>query len=149
MDPNTLLVPAAAHLKKLLDGVAKHVDSDFAGLGIIVWDCVVPLPTYSMRDQEPASMRDADALSVLSAVSREPSEYHDGFHVLDQSLNVIQLSTYFSPAIVPDLVLPAHARSYGGRYLAAAFGSCSPGVVCTGVLSRRYGPYVFQSGREV
>jgi len=38
---------------------------------------------------------------------------------------------------------------FGGRYLAAAFGSCLEGVLCTGVVSRQYGPIVFEHGREV
>lgn len=140
---------ASANLKSLLLQIASHVDADFSGLGIIVWDGVAAMPIHPMRDGLPDSMRHSSTLEVLTAISRESSDFHDGFHVLNQSLQLTQASVYFSPAIVPDLVVPAHARTFGGRYLAAVFGSCLQGVLCTGVLSRSYGPYVFRHGREV
>jgi hypothetical protein len=139
----------AAKLKMLLTDVANHVDASFSGLGLIVWDGTTPLPIHSMRPAVRESLRRTSACELLTSVAQDGGAYHDGFHVLNRSMEVSQLSVYFSPAIIPDLVLPAHAEIYGGRYLAAAFGSCSPGVLCTGVLSRRYGPYVFERGKEI
>ncbi|MDM0079226.1 hypothetical protein QTI17_01345 [Variovorax sp. J31P179] len=139
----------AANLKSLLLKIAGRVDAEFSGLGIIVWDGAAAMPIHPMRDRLPAGMCRGGAQEWLIANSRESSAFHDGFHVFNQSLQLVQPAVYFSPAIVPGLVIPAHARSFGGRYLAAVFGSCLQGVLCTGVLSRTYGPYVFRDGREV
>lgn len=139
----------STNLRSLLMQIANHIDPDFSGLGIIVWDGVTVLPIHPMREGMPDCMRQSRTPEILNSISRESSSFHDGFHVLNQSLRLTQASVYFSPAIVPDLVVPAHARKFGGRYLAAVFGSCLPGVLCTGVLSRSYGPYVFRHGKEI
>ncbi len=139
----------AGNLKVLLLEVAEHAKSDFSGLGIIVWDGVISLPVYPMRDHAPDCTRFSTTREALSAISRESSAFHDGFHVVGEALQLQQAAVYFSPNLVHDLVIPAHARTYGGRYLAAAFGSCLQGVRCTGVLSSRYGPHVLVNGREL
>lgn len=138
----------AGNLKILLQEVAAHAKSDFSGLGIIVWDGVTPLPVYPMRDIVPDRSRFSSTREALNALSQESNVFHDGFHVMSEALQLVQVAVYFSPNLVPDIALPAHARIYGGRYLAAAFGSCLQGVRCTGVLSSRYGPHVLVKGRE-
>lgn len=138
----------AVMLKSLLLDLATCVGSDFSGIGVIVWDGMTPLPTRPLRDHLPDWPRVNSTRDALRDLSRESSDFHDGFHVLGPSLQLVQPSVYFSPAIVDGLTLPAHARFFGGRYLAAAFGSHVPGVLCTGVLSANYGPYVLLKGRE-
>lgn len=138
----------AVMLKGLLLELANCVGPDFSGIGIIVWDGVTALPIRPLRDHLPDWSRFSSTRDALSDLSRESSDFHDGFHVLSPSLQLVQPSVYFSPAIVYDLTLPAHRHFFGGRYLAAAFGSCVPGVLCTGVLSANYGPHVLLKGRE-
>ena len=139
----------ATQLKVLLQELASRVEADFSGAGVIVWDGTTPLPILPMRDQLADWSAYSSTSELLKELSREQSDFHDGFHVFGQSLELVQVSVYFSPPIVPELDLPLHARFFGGRYLAAAFGSCIPGVLCTGVLSARYGPYVLVNGREI
>jgi DNA integrity scanning protein DisA with diadenylate cyclase activity len=102
-----------------------------------------------MRSEPPKDIHRNTTIEVLMNISHEASPFHDGFHVVDANLALVQVSVYFSPAISPQVVTPANGQMYGGRYLAAAFGSCLEGVLCTGVVSRQYGPIVFEHGREV
>lgn len=139
----------STNLKSLLSRIRDHMDADFSGLGVVVWDGTAELPIYPMRGGLPESMRLHSTIDVLKAISRVCSPYHDGFHILDASLQLTQASVYFSPAIVPDLIVPDQLHVFGGRFLAATFGSCLQGVLCTGVLSEHYGPYVFAQGRAI
>lgn len=139
----------AAELKILLNQVASNAGSDFSGIGVIVWDGETPLPVLPMQAQFLDQFRHCSTRELLSAISREDCSFHDGFHVLNRSLQLVQASVYFSPQIVAGIDLLGRARSYGGRYYAAAFGSCLNGVICTGVLSQRYGPFVLRNGQEL
>jgi hypothetical protein len=63
-------------------------------------------------------------------------------------LRLVRLAQYFSPPIVPSAAIDRSKR-FGGRYLAALFGSALPGVLATGVASRDFGIAVFRDGREI
>lgn len=136
-------------LRALLHEVYHHADATFSGLGVIVWDGVSTLPILPMRGEPPEGMHENSTIDVLLNISHESSPFHDGFHVVDASLALLQVSVYFSPTINPVVETPKNGQMFGGRYLAAAFGSCLEGVLCTGVVSRKYGPIVFKQGREV
>ena len=68
--------------------------------------------------------------------------------MLGPNLRLIHLAQYFSPPIVPSASIDRSKR-FGGRYLAALFGSALPGVLATGVASRDFGIAVFRDGREM
>lgn len=138
-----------ASLKALLHRVYCQADATFSGLGVIVWDGVSTLPILPMRSEPPGGIHHESTIDVLMNISHESSPFHDGFHVVDATLALIQVSVYFSPSITPKVETPANGQMFGGRYLAAAFGSCLEGVLCTGVVSRQYGPIVFEQGRAV
>ncbi len=136
-------------LKALLHRVYSQADATFSGLGIIVWDGVSTIPICPMRGEQPKGIHHNTTIEVVMNISHEGSPFHDGFHVVDVNLALVQVSVYFSPSISAQVETPAKRKMYGGRYLAAAFGSCLEGVLCTGVVSRQYGPIVFEQGREV
>lgn len=138
-----------ASLKALLHRVYGQADATFSGLGVIVWDGVSTIPIRPMRSEPPAGIHRSTTIDVLMNISHEASPFHDGFHVVDATLALVQVSVYFSPSISSQVETPANGQMFGGRYLAAAFGSCLEGVLCTGVVSRQYGPIVFEHGREV
>ena len=138
-----------ASLKALLHRVYGQADATFSGLGVIVWDGVSTIPIRPMRSEPPAGIHRSTTFDVLMNISHEASPFHDGFHVVDATLALVQVSVYFSPSISSQVETPANGQMFGGRYLAAAFGSCLEGVLCTGVVSRQYGPIVFEHGREV
>ena len=74
------------------------------------------------------------------------SPYHDGFHLLDHHGSLTHIAQYFAPPIVSRLPITEHPGSVGGRFWAARFGSCLPGVIATGVLTQNYGPLIFLDG---
>lgn len=75
------------------------------------------------------------------------SEYHDGFHILDSSLHLKLVAQYFSPPVVRDVALD-RSKLFGGRYVAALFGSVLAGVLLTGIASREFGIAIFERGTE-
>ncbi len=104
------------------------------------------LPIVALR---PTSnpIDDAATATVLARISQHRHEHHDGFHVLTPDLKIKKIAQYFSPPIVPLLNIDRQKR-FGGRYLAALFGSMLPSVVATGIVSRDFGLAVFQQGDE-
>lgn len=140
---------ATASLKALLHRVHGQAGATFSGLGVIVWDGVSTIPIRPMRSELPGGIHRNTTFEVLMNISHEASPFHDGFHVVDGTLALVQVSVYFSPSISPQVETPANGQMFGGRYLAAAFGSCVEGVLCTGVVSRKYGPIIFEHGREI
>lgn len=132
-----------AHLLKAVDVRAGH---DFSGIGLIVTGSphalpIIPLRPTSILDQ-PEPVADA-----LARISKLHNEHHDGFHVLTPDLRVALVAQYFSPPIVLEARIDRRKR-FGGRYLAALFGSALPGVLATGISSRDFGISIFQDGEE-
>jgi hypothetical protein len=119
---------------------------DFSGVGVIVWDGSSPLPVFSLCATRP-TVDNASLASTLAAFGHRGSPLHDGFHVLTPDFEVHSAAMYFSPPVVPEAALD-RTRGYGGRYVAALFGSLLPGVLATGVLSTNYGAIVFVHGQE-
>lgn len=138
-----------ASLRALLHQVYYQADATFTGLGVIVWDGVSTIPIRPMRSEPPGGILHDSTINVLMNISHESSPFHDGFHVVDVTLALLQVSVYFSPMINSKVETPTTGQMFGGRYLAAAFGSCLEGVLCTGVVSRQYGPIVFKQGKPV
>ena len=136
-----------ARLEALLVEVRTRAGADFTGVGVIVASDPVGLPIAALRPARP--VRDGSpAVDLLTAVSRTESPYHDGFHVLSPALDVLLLSQFFAPAIVPGILLEGSANA-GARHAAALFGSAVPGVVATGLATSMYGVAVFRAGARV
>lgn len=135
-----------ALLELLLDVVAR-AGLDFSGTGLIVSERPQDLPILALRPvSDPGEA--TDVADRLATISNPAHEHHDGFHVLGPDLRLIHLAQYFSPPIVPTAPIDRSKR-FGGRYLAALFGSALPGVLATGIASRDFGIAVFSDGREM
>lgn len=138
----------AENLFSLLRSVRNESGDLFSGIGVLVSDAPHMLPTFPLRP-ESVTPNIGSKIGILSSISRDSSDLHDGFHILSSTLEIISLSLYFSPPILPSVVMvDSHAR-FGGRYLAGLFGSALPGVIAAGVASSHYGVVVFKDGKEV
>lgn len=134
-------------LVDLLKNVTARSGRDFSGLGVIVLDDGIDLPVFPMRlDLKINNM--TDSVSCLAEISNPNNNLHDGFHILNADLQIVSLAQYFSPPI-PLGILPNRNRAFGGRYLAALFGSLLPGVLFTGISTPKLGVVVFKDGSEV
>ena len=138
-----------ANLRELQLKVHRQADTSFSGIGVIVWDGVTTIPVTPMRIERPTWIGRMATSDIFIKVSKNANPFHDGFHIVDTDFNLVQMAAYFSPPISEKVPAPAIEKSFGGRYFAAAFGSCLEGVICTGVASRNYGPIIFKNGREV
>ncbi|MGX7705591.1 hypothetical protein [Methylobacterium sp. Gmos1] len=133
-------------LAGLLAETSRTAGPAFTGVGVIVTAKPEVLPIFPLR---PVSRirNTEDVVSLLACISTEQSEYHDGFHVLSPDLRVALVAQYFSPPILPHAKVDRGKR-FGGRYLAALFGSALPEVILTGIASRGFGVAIFESGAE-
>jgi len=133
-------------LGSLLEEVDARAGSDFSGIGLIVTASPGSLPVIALRPT--CKMIDDEATATaLARISRSSHEHHDGFHLLRPDLKIEKIAQYFSPPIVP-LARIDRGKRFGGRYLAALFGSMLPGVLATGICSRDFGVAVFEGGEE-
>ena len=137
---------AIERLAALLREVNIRAGKIFTGVGVIVAEHPDKLPIFPLRSTSIINNMGTTA-AVLAKISEPMGEYHDGFHVLTPNLKIVLLAQYFSPPI--DYAANVdHSQRFGGRYLAALFGSVIPGVVSTGISTRDFGVAVFQRGKE-
>ena len=134
-------------LEALLHAVRTRAGDQFSGIGVIVSNEPSALPLFPIGPTVELDAN-ADAADLLGAIATERSPYHDGFHVLGPNLQVLALSQYFSPPIVAGLTVD-RAAPFGGRYLAALFGSTIAGILATGIATPRSGVIVFADGKVV
>lgn len=131
---------------KLLEEVDGRAGVDFSGVGIIVTPSSKSLPIIDLRPTN-KPLDSLETATALALISHPWHEHHDGFHVLTPRLAVEKVAQYFSPPIVPEVHIDRE-KLFGGRYLAALFGSMLPDVHATGISSRDFGIAVFQRGEE-
>jgi len=134
-------------LKDILLNVKYGAKKDFSGLGVIIYSDVASLPIFPLRDTKPTISSD-NIVNSLIELSSLTSEYHDGFHLLSENLELTHVSQYFSPPIISNVEVNRN-KLFGGRYLAALFGSCLSGVIYTGITSNGFGTAIFQGGKEI
>jgi hypothetical protein len=134
-------------LRKLLDDVRRRAGQSFSGIGVLVCGDIIGLPIVPLRPLTPAP-HSYSTRETLVTISDEAHDQHDGFHILTPDFELVKLSQYFSPPIVPR-VDTYPQRHFGGRYMAALFGSALPQVLASGIASANYGVAVFEHGREV
>ncbi|MBA1188679.1 hypothetical protein G7Z99_06410 [Pseudomonas entomophila] len=135
--------------EKLIDilrEVVKLSGKDFSGVGVIVWNEEFDLPIFPLRVN--VTVPNNEKLAVnLAQISSLNSDLHDGFHILTTTLKLVRVAQYFSPPIVHNIRLNRERR-FGGRYLAALFGSKIPGVVLSAVATPTLGIAIFKNGQE-
>jgi hypothetical protein len=134
-------------LRDMLANVQKNVGSDFSGIGIVVCDEIDDLPIHPLRTVS-TILDTGDLVSQLSFISSTHSTFHDGFHIVSTDWKLLRIAQYFSPPIVVTAEID-WGRQFGGRYLAALFGSALPFVKATGIASNGFGLAIFQDGREI
>jgi hypothetical protein len=133
-------------LRDVLWLVQEAAGDAFSGVGVLVCDDPDQLPILPLRPV--GSLLGADDLvASLAAISVFHSEFHDGFHIVSSDWRLIRVSQYFSPPIIANAPID-RSKLFGGRYLAALFGSAIPGVQLTGIASRGFGIALFERGAE-
>lgn len=120
---------------------------DFTGVGVIVCNPTAELPTIPLRIGITVP-QDEDVAHSLGEISRATNDLHDGFHVLTPDLHLMALSQYFSPPISKTAVIN-RGRKFGGRYVAALFGSTVPDVLLCGIATKSLGVVIFKDGYEI
>jgi hypothetical protein len=133
-------------LRNLLRRSVEIAGAAFSGTGVIVTDESVVLPTFPLRP-DLSFDPELDPAVLLGSISVAGGKQHDGFHILASDLRVRALSLYFSPPITPDLTID-RSRPFGGRDLAALFGSMLEGVLATGIATTTLGIVTFAHGFE-
>ena len=123
--------------------VAGH---NFSGVGLLICDTPEILPILPLRPSSFPS-KERDLIAALVSISNPESEYHDGFHVVSSDWRLSRVSQYFSPPIIDDAIID-RSKIFGGRYVAALFGSAIPCVQLTGIASRGFGTAIFKGGAE-
>jgi hypothetical protein len=139
-------VKVIVRLAKLMTAVQARAGADFSGLGIIVCDSPSVLPIVPLRPFRRTNSG-APTVDCFMEISSLHSEFHDGFHVVTSNLEISLLAQYFSPPIFGALEVD-YSKPFGGRYLAALYGSVINGVVATGIVSNGFGVAVFEHGKE-
>lgn len=134
-------------LRNTLIRVQGIAGRDFSGIGLIVHRDDADLPLFPLR-LNAAAPKTESVEQTLAAISLTQSDLHDGFHLLSTDWQITAIAQYFSPPILVDAEID-RSKNFGGRYLAALFGSALPGVVLSGVASNSFGLAIFDSGREV
>lgn len=134
-------------LVEVLRRVRSLAGDEFTGVGVIICNLNTELPTFPLRLGTAIPQREDVAIS-LAEVSRAASDLHDGFHVLTPEFHLVALSQYFSPPIV-EAAIANRTRNFGGRYVAALFGSTLPGVHLCGIATESLGIVIFRQGREI
>lgn len=133
-------------LHTLLTDVSNGAGASFSGIGLLISRDPASLPIMPLRPTEHIDGTKS-VVDTLIAMSDIDNEFHDGFHILSPDFQIVRLSQYFSPPIVPGL-RGDPVRRLGGRYMAALFGSTLSDVLAAGVASASYGVAVFERGRE-
>lgn len=134
-------------LREMLMQIQFRAGSEFSGAGIIVCDTPESLPICPIRSSS-TGPPGGTIVDRLVAVSSIHSEFHDGFHVISSDWELTLVAQYFSPPIVENLEIDRTKR-FGGRYLAALFGSALPCVSAAGIISNGFGLAIFQHGTEI
>jgi hypothetical protein len=134
------------HLSGILRKVYRVAGKDFTGVGVLVSDEPDVLPILPLRSAS-TPFEQQDLVVSLAAISVPDSEYHDGFHIVSSDWRLTLVSQYFSPPIVQGAMID-RTKLFGGRYIAALFGSALPSVRLSGIASRGFGIAIFERGNE-
>jgi hypothetical protein len=142
----TQTVHMISHLSGLLREVYRAAGKNFTGVGVLISDEPDVLPILPLRSAT-VLFNEQDLVETLAAISVPSSEYQDGFHIVSSDWRLTLMSQYFSPPIVQGAMID-RTKLFGGRYIAALFGSALPSVQLSGIASRGFGIAVFASGKE-
>ena len=139
----------AQNLLQLLIDINMRKGKYFSGLGLVMYKKIDNLPISQLKkiDQDiqlPIKFYES-VIDFLIKVSNSNNKYHDGFHLLNENLELTHISQY----LAPDIVKAKVDEEFGSRYRTAIYTSHMPDVVACGVLSKNYPPTVFVNGTIV
>ena len=134
-------------LRKTLNEVMKLSGKNFSGVGVIIYENINDIPIFPLRETSP-DINENEITESIIKLSSTSCQYHDGFHLISKEWQITHISQYFSPPILEDVEIDM-SKLFGGRYIAALFGSSLPNVLYTGIASRGFGQAMFQSGKEI
>ena len=137
-------------LNRLLNEIDNRKNNKFEGIGIVIYSSLENLPVSPINNATnilriPQERLD-DIINTLLNISTNDSDFHDGFHLISSKFELTHLCQYFSTPIIENLNIDNH---YGSRYRTALYGSFLPNVLYTAVLSKNYGPIIFQKGNII
>lgn len=137
--------------EQVLRAVADLRSKDFAGVGVVFYECLDQLPHLQLTNgsikADPGLFADVDLTSALSSLSAIGSPLHDGFHFVDaRSWHLTHLSQFISPPIPHNAEQKLHGA--GARFMAALLASLQPGIVCVGLVSMVGEVHLFSHGNN-
>ncbi|WP_208509607.1 hypothetical protein [Variovorax paradoxus] len=134
-------------MKATLSRIHTLAGTEFSGIGLVVHNSEPNLPVFPLRPNAELPV-DREIEPFLAAISSTTNDLHDGFHLLSIDWKLTALSQYFSPPILANAEIN-WKRKFGGRYLAAQFGSALPGVQICAIATSSLGLAIFNGGREI
>lgn len=142
---------AISRAEQILRAVADLRSEDFAGVGVVFYECLAQLPHLQLTNgsvkADPGRFADVDLASALSSLSAIASPLHDGFHFVDaRSWHLTHLSQFISPPIPHNAEQQLHGA--GARLMAALLASLQPGIVCVGLVSQGGEVHIFSRGKS-
>lgn len=142
---------SANDLLQLLIAVNTNKDVGFSGIGLILYHGQGnSLPIVSLKGIDKTLhlpiLNYEGVLRFLISASEAESPYHDGFHLLNENLQLTHVSQYVSPKIITEVKI---RNDFGARFRTAIYSSFLPNVIASGVLSNNYGPTVFEHGNII
>ena len=136
------------NVSRLLVDLEKNKTSEFEGIGLIIYSSFSTLPISAINSNNSSlnlpKTEYCEILETLLKVSSGTNPFHDGFHLISKDFTLTHVSQYFSTPIIPNIVIE---NQFGSRYRTALYGSFLPEVLFTGVLSKNYGPIIFENGK--
>ena len=140
---------SAQNMLQLLIDVNIRKGDHFSGLGLVMYKNIDNLPISPLKKiaeyiQLPIKPYDL-VIDFLIDVSNSNSKYHDGFHLLNENLELTHIAQYLAPPIVKTKL----DEEFGSRYRTAIYTSLISDIVACGVLSKNYPPTVFVNGTIV
>ncbi|HDZ3763822.1 diadenylate cyclase [Vibrio cincinnatiensis] len=134
-------------LVKTLQRVKQRATSDFSGVGIVVYNNSKNIPIFPLRASK-FKTNPNNLVDDLLKISSYHSEYHDGFHFISENFVLTHTSQYFSPPIVSDAEVD-YSHQFGGRFMAAMFGSYLQDILLIGILTKDNGITIFNNGKII
>ena len=147
----TVKANVISRAEQVLRAVADLRSKDFAGVGVVFYECLDQLPHLQLINgsikADPGLFADVDLASALSSLSAIGSPLHDGFHFVDaSSWHLTHLSQFISPPIPHNAEQQLHGA--GARFMAALLASLQPGIVCVGLVSMGGEVHLFSNGNN-
>jgi len=134
----------------LLEEIVKKEKSNFAGIGMLVYDSksLNHLNSIPLRPSTfiPNSLLlgKQDTLNFLINATSNNSPIHDGFVFFNEDGLLTHVSQYFGPPPIKNI---KPNEKYGTRYHAVWFGSYMKGVIIAGGVTSGNHYYIFEQGK--